>query len=98
MLLVPGGVMDPCRFIPKIADFGLSRIRGALTITSSAGTSAALRSAGTLAWMAPELLSGGRASEASGAAARGHSRFAQPRWLTAAHVPALSAQTCTRSR
>ena len=69
VLLAPGGVMDPCRYIPKIADFGPSRISGAITMTSSAGTGASLRSAGTLAWMAPELLSGGRASEASGALA-----------------------------
>ena len=65
VLLVRSGLMDRCPWTPKIADFGLSRIRGAITMSSSAGAGGGA-AAGTLAWMAPEMLVGGRASEASG--------------------------------
>ena len=68
VLLAAGGMLDPCPYTPKIADFGLSRVRGA---TSSASRSfsggGGGTSSGTLAWMAPELLAGSRATEATGA-------------------------------
>lgn len=65
VLLTAGGPFDEARFIPRISDFGLSRLsRGTLSRSNSggqgtvgAGATQGRRSpAGTLAWMAPELL------------------------------------------
>lgn len=54
------------QYVPKISDFGLSRLRGSVTATAnSAGAPGG--ASGTLAWMAPELLGGGRPTEDSGA-------------------------------
>ena len=66
VLLVPGGAFDSAKFIPKISDFGLSRIRGeATSMSKSVGQQSAAAASGTLAFMAPELLAGGRPSEAT---------------------------------
>ena len=66
VLLVPGGPFDAGLYIPKIADFGLSRIRGeATSLSKSRGAASAAASSGTLPFMAPELLAGGRPSEVS---------------------------------
>lgn len=63
------------RLVPKIADFGLSRLRGQVSTTTAAGAAGGgaglAASAGTRAWMAPELFRGARATEASGARAAG---------------------------
>ena len=53
------------RFVPKIADFGLARIRGSMSATFSAAARPGAHSVGTLLWMAPEVMAGGSVGEAS---------------------------------
>lgn len=71
VLLAQASGFSRFRFVPKIADFGLSRLRGQATTTSvglaGADGAGGGGSAGTRAWMAPEQFRGGRATEASGA-------------------------------
>ena len=52
------------RFVPKIADFGLARIRGSMSTTFSSAKPGG-NSVGTLLWMAPEVMAGGGVGEAS---------------------------------
>lgn len=74
VFLAPAGVLASgdgarMRYVPKLGDFGLSRVRGvmsvSLTSTLSAGGGVAGGGGGTLAWMAPEIMEGERNCEPS---------------------------------
>ena len=70
VLLAPAVAGEPCRYVPKIADFGMSRMLGGLSASTistarTGGAAASGTAAGTLAWMAPEMLTGSRATEGS---------------------------------
>ena len=102
VLLSPAPAGSPCPYTPKLADFGMSRMMSGLSNSSmsTANTSAAAGgvAAGTLAWMAPELLSGGRPTEASGARARPHDSTDAHRARCARPVRGHRAPPQTRTR